>query len=190
MSINFPPGYPLTFEESHGTLIMDSESGYEERYPKCYWPNRRWDLTYYSSEREADVDDLRNFLHRQEMNKRPFLFKEPYLTTRNSVKLGHGTGTRTKWLVPLLNYQSITFYANSLSVGASVAEGTGTASLGIVTFDSAPAMHDPVEISWVMGYYVPMVYVLDVFKFTLAAYDGIGQIRFSLVETKQDYPEA
>jgi hypothetical protein len=190
MSINFPPRYPLSFEEVHASLRMETETGKEERYPNAYWPNRAWDLTYFSSTRSGDVDTLRDFLSRQQKDNKVFLFKEPILTSRSHVKLGHGTGSRTKWLVPVFDATSWAFFSNSVAVGASVNTGAGTASLSIVTFDSAPAQHFPVEISYVQGYYVPMVRLLEVFAYQVDKFDGIGNIMFSLIETKQDYPEA
>jgi len=188
VSGQYQAGYPLTEFLSWASYMTVFESGVEQNVPGACYPGREWDVSYYATASgPTNVNDLRDFLHRQQARSRVFLFREPERTCRGHVKLGHGNGARTTWVVPVFDASSLTFFVNSISVGYSVSTGTGVASLGIVTLSAPPPTH-VVTFSFLDGFYVPMVAVKDVFQYS---HEGpmYGTVKFSLRELKLDYPE-
>lgn len=187
--LNIPPSYPLKVTENWRTLIMESESGIEQRASRWLYPKRQWDLQWTLAIRTTETDVIRNFLARHKGGTSSFLWKEPYKTRRDHVKLGYGDGSRTAWLVPVYDCSTLTFYVNSVeTIALSVNSTGGQNSLGIVTFDTAPGIELPIDVSYIDGYYVPIVRLADQFSFTLTKPIDYGDIVFSLTETKEDYP--
>jgi hypothetical protein len=186
--LDIAPSYPLDEQENWRVLQMESESGIEQRVSKWEYPKRGWDLRWVGAN-YTETTSVREFVRRVYGPASGFLWKEPYLTTRWRVKLGYGDGSRTDWLIPVTGATSLTFHVNSTIVVPSINSTGGQNGLGIATF-SAPADGAPVDFDYVDGYYHPIVRVNEPFRYQAQAPLNYGQITFSIIETKEDYPES
>lgn len=193
------PSYPIKERENWRTLSMESESGVEERATKWAYPKREWDLIWNSANRVSETDVIRNFLNKTKGGATSFVWKEPYLTTRERVLIGWGTGSRSTWLLPVWDQTSLAVRVGStvLTAGThfSVSSHAGSNSMTILTVNSYPTTDYPpatfpVECDYVEGFYLPIVRLREAFYYSLRVGFDIGEVAFGFVETKETYPNS
>lgn len=184
----FGPGYPMKEYDNVFVFSTEFERGTEQRGPMMWGSRPEWDLNYFSTISSAHVDVVRDFVAAHKRSSKPFLFREPYLTTRDHVIIGNGDGNRTNWLVPVYDASSMVFSVNSVAASVTVNSGAGANALPVVAFDSAPALDSIVTVSYSEGFYCPMVVVKDVFQFSVEGPPGYGVIKFTVREARCGYP--
>jgi phage-related protein len=193
------PSYPIKERENWRTLTMESESGIEERATKWAYPKREWDLIWNQANRTSETDSIRNFLNKTRGGATSFIWREPYLTTRERVLIGWGTGSRSSWLVPVWDQSSLALRVGSLTLAVNshfvVSSHSGSNSMSILTVSSYnpggyPPANFPVECDYVDGFYLPIVRLREVFQYSLRVGFDLGEIALSFAETKETYPSS
>lgn len=186
--LDIAPSYPLTERENWRVLTFEAESGIEQRVAKWAFPKREWEVRYIGTN-YSEVNSVREFLRKQYGGAISFFWKEPYQSSRNRVKMGYGDGSRTDWIIPVLNAATLVFHVNSTIVSPSVNSTGGQNGLGIATF-SAPASGAPVDFDYTDGNLTTIVRLKESFQFNLQAPLCFGDMAFSIVETLEQTPES
>jgi len=191
------PSYPIKERENWRTLLMESESGIEERATKWAYPKREWDLLWNQADRASETDNIRNFFNKTKGGAISFLWKEPYLTARERVFIGWGTGSRSAWILPVWSQSSLTVRVGSTALVQdthfSIASHGGSNSMSILTVNSFPSgtfppANYPVECDYVNGFYLPICRLRESFNYSLRIAFDIGEIGLGFSETKETYP--
>lgn len=187
------PSYPLSEIEDWRVLVAEMESGVEQRAARWSFPRREWDLVWNAAQRTTEVETVRKFFSGVRGKTDTFMWREPTLTSRDSIYMGIGTSVRTTWVLPVWGAQSFQVLVNSIvrTTGFSITSATAQNSLHLLTFTSSvPAPNEFVSMNYTNGFFIPLVRFNSQFTHKLIKGGGYdrGNVSVTFRETKEEMP--